>query len=99
MCEYSHNVGRKGIARHKHEHERGKSMELTLPATMWKLTEVSRRTGLSRSALYREIKNPKSVTGEVRENPLGRLKVVHVGRSVRVRESDLVDFLDALAKA
>lgn len=74
-------------------------MESTLPATMWKLTEVLRRTGLSRSALYREIKNPKGISGEVRDNPLGRLKVIHVGRSVRVRESDLVDFLDALAKA
>lgn len=74
-------------------------MELTLPATMWKLTEVSKRTGLSRSALYREIKNPKSMTGEVRQNPAGRLKVVHIGRSVRVREQDLVDFLDALARS
>jgi hypothetical protein len=66
---------------------------------MWKLSEVSQRTGLSRSALYREIKNPKSVTGELRENPAGRLKVVHVGRSVRVREQDLVEFLDALARS
>ena len=99
MCEYTHYVGHMGIARHQQELERGRNMELTLPATMWKLTEVSKRTGLSRSALYREIKNPKGVTGEVRENPLGRLKVVHVGRSVRVREADLVDFLDALAKA
>jgi len=74
-------------------------MELTLPASMWKLSEVSQRTGLSRSALYREIKNPKSMTGEVRENPAGRLKVVHIGRSVRVREQDLVDFLDALARS
>lgn len=86
-----------GIARHLQEE--GKSMELTLPATMHKLGEVSIRTGLSRSALYREIKNPKSVTGEVRENPTGRLKVVHVGRSVRVREQDLINFIDALAKA
>jgi hypothetical protein len=45
------------------------------------------------------MKNPKDVNGDVRENPSGRLKVVHVGRSVRVRENDLVDFLDALAKA
>lgn len=74
-------------------------MELALPPTMWKLAEVSRRTGLSRSALYREIKNPKSVTGEVRENLAGRLKVVHVGRSVRVREQDLIDFIDALARS
>lgn len=74
-------------------------MEISLPASMWKLSEVSQRTGLSRSALYREIRNPKSLAGEVRENPTGRLKVVHIGRSVRVREQDLVDFLDALARA
>ena len=97
MCEYMCYVGLLGIVRHRHEHETRKNMELSLPATMWKLAEVSKRTGLSRSALYREIKNPKSVTGEVRENPLGRLKVVHVGRSVRVREQDLIDFIDALA--
>jgi len=74
-------------------------MELSLPASMWRLAEVSNRTGLSRSALYREIKNPKSVTGELRDNPTGRLKVVHVGRSVRVREQDLIDFIDALARS
>lgn len=74
-------------------------MEIALPASMWKLSEVSQRTGLSRSALYREIRNPKSLAGELRENPTGRLKVVHIGRSVRVREQDLVDFLDALARS
>jgi hypothetical protein len=74
-------------------------MEIALPASMWRLTEVSKRTGLSRSALYREIRNPKSISGEVRENPIGRLKVVHIGRSVRVREQDLIDFLDALARS
>jgi hypothetical protein len=74
-------------------------MELSLPASMWKLVEVSNRTGLSRSALYREIKNRKSVTGELRDNPTGRLKVVYVGRSVRVREQDLIDFIDALARS
>jgi AraC-like DNA-binding protein len=74
-------------------------MEIALPATMWKLSEVSRRTGLSRSALYRELKNPKGLNGEVRVNLAGRLKVVHVGRAVRVREQDLVDFLDALARS
>ena len=74
-------------------------MEIALPASMWRLTEVSKRTGLSRSAWYREIRNPKSNSGEVRENPIGRLKVVHIGRSVRVREQDLIDFLDALARS
>ena len=78
---------------------KGLQMEIALPASMWRLTEVSKRTGLSRSALYREIKNPKSMTGEVRKNPAGRLKVVHIGRSVRVREQDLIEFLDALARS
>lgn len=74
-------------------------MEIALPASMWRLPEVCQRTGLSRSALYREIKNPKSLAGVVRDNPAGRLKVVHIGRSVRVREQDLIEFLDALARA
>jgi hypothetical protein len=72
------------------------STELALPATLHKLGAVSLRTGLSRSALYREIQNPKNVNGEIRINETGRLRVVHVGRSVRVREQDLIAFLDAL---
>ena len=60
----------------------------TLP-TLHKLTGVSERTGLSRSALYREIKSEA--------NPEGRLKVVRIGRAVRVREQDLADFINALA--
>jgi hypothetical protein len=72
------------------------STELALPATLHKLGAVSLRTGLSRSALYREIQNPKNVSGEIRINESGRLRVVHVGRSVRVREQDLIAFLDAL---
>jgi predicted DNA-binding transcriptional regulator AlpA len=73
-------------------------MESAIPPTLHKLVDVSARTGLSRSAIYREIYNPKNTTGEVRFNPAGRLKVVHIGRSVRVREQDLVDFMNALAK-
>jgi hypothetical protein len=73
-------------------------MELALPASLLKLPEVTARTGISRSALYREFYNLKNSTGEVRINPKGRLKITYVGRSVRVRESDLVEFLDALAK-
>jgi predicted DNA-binding transcriptional regulator AlpA len=60
----------------------------TLP-TLLKLAGVSERTGLSRSALYREIKSET--------NPEGRLKVVRIGRAVRVREQDLADFINALA--
>jgi len=54
-----------------------------LPALL-KLSEISARTGLSRSTLYREMN-------------LGRLKIVRIGRAVRVREQDLADFINALA--
>jgi predicted DNA-binding transcriptional regulator AlpA len=64
-------------------------METSLPPTLHKLASVSARTGLSRSALYREIFHSE-------KNPNGRLKVVRIGRSVRVREQDLNDFIDSL---
>jgi hypothetical protein len=73
-------------------------MELVLPATLHSLSDVSARTKISRSALYREIINQRTRKGEIRTNPNGRLKVVHVGRSVRVREQDLIEFIDSLAK-
>jgi hypothetical protein len=72
-------------------------MELALPATLHKLNDVSQRTGISRSALYREIINQRTPNGEIRTNAKGRLKVVHVGRSVRVREQDLIEFINSLA--
>jgi excisionase family DNA binding protein len=59
-----------------------------LPALL-KLTEISARTGLSRSTLYREM--------NTEANPQGRLKIVRIGRAVRVREQDLADFINALA--
>ena len=59
-----------------------------LPALL-KLTEISSRTGLSRSTLYREIQSET--------NPKGRLKIVRIGRAVRVREQDLAIFINALA--
>lgn len=65
-------------------------METSLPPTLHKLASVSARTGLSRSALYREIFHSE-------KNPTGRLKVVRIGRAVRVREQDLADFINALA--
>jgi len=58
-------------------------MESQLPPTLHKIATVSGRTGLSRSALYREMKG-------------GRLAVVKIGRSVRIREQDLLDFINAL---
>lgn len=60
--------------------------ETSLPPTLHKLSVVSVRTGMSRSALYREIN-------------AGRLKTVKIGRSVRVREQDLSAFINALAIA
>lgn len=61
-------------------------MENALPPTLHKLPTVSARTGLSRSALYREMK-------------VGRLKIVKIGRAVRVREQDLNEFIESLAVA
>jgi len=59
-------------------------MENALPPTLHKLPAVWARTGLSRSAINREIKN-------------GRLKVTKYGRAVRVMERDLVAFIESLA--
>ena len=64
-------------------------MENSLPPTLHKLASVSARTGLSRSALYREMFHAE-------KNPQGRLKVVRIGRSVRVKEQDLAAFIDSL---
>ena len=62
----------------------GETMDqTTLPPVLSTLMQVSARTGVSRSALYREIES-------------GRLKVVRLGRSVRVREQDLAHFVDSL---
>lgn len=58
-------------------------METSLLPTLHKLVEVGSRTGLSRSALYREIN-------------AGRLKVVKIGRSVRITESELGRFIESL---
>ena len=55
----------------------------TLP-TLHRLSAVSERTGLSRSALYREIN-------------LGNLKVVKIGRAVRISESELARYITSLA--
>ena len=47
------------------------------------LTEVSERTSLSRSTLYREIE-------------AGRLLAVKIGKSVRITDSELRRFIEAL---
>ena len=56
-------------------------MELVLPATLHSLSDVSARTKISRSALYREIINQRTPSGEIRTNPNGRLRVVQIGRA------------------
>ena len=55
---------------------------VTLP-TLHRLTYAMERTGLSRSGLYRVIN-------------AGQLKVVKIGRSVRVSENELVRFIESL---
>lgn len=67
----------------------------TLPRLLT-LANVCERTGLSRSALYREFLNPRGLDGSIRKNPSGRLKVVYVGRAIRVTESDLCKFIETL---
>ena len=54
-----------------------------LPATIFhKLPIVQARTGLSRSSIYREIK-------------AGHIKTVKIGRSLRFREEDIVQFMNS----
>ena len=72
-------------------------MEIAPLPRLLSLSAVCERTGLSRSALYREFSNPRSRDGVVRENPKGRLRVTHIGRSIRVKESDLCAFIEALS--
>ena len=48
-----------------------------------KIATVSERTGLGRTVLYGQIK-------------AGKLKVVRVGRAIRVKESDLADFINLM---
>lgn len=69
---------------------------LTIPR-LHTLKAVSERTGLSRSALYREFLNPRGTDGVVRENPKGRLRVCYVGRAIRVKETDLCAFIESLS--
>jgi len=72
-------------------------MEIATLPRLLTLSAVCERTGLSRSALYREFSNPRSRDGVVRENTKGRLRVTHIGRSIRVKEADLCAFIEALS--
>jgi excisionase family DNA binding protein len=56
----------------------------TLPSLL-KIAEIMDRTGLSKASVYRVIN-------------AGNLKTVKIGRSVRVTESELSRFIQALEK-
>lgn len=71
-------------------------METQVTPRLHTLASVSERTQLSRSAIYREILNPRGLDGSIKENLAGRLKVVYVGRAVRVTEADLCRFIELL---
>jgi excisionase family DNA binding protein len=55
---------------------------ITTPA-LHKLSTVGERTGLGRTTLYQLISN-------------GNLKVVRVGKAIRVKEADLVEFINTM---
>jgi excisionase family DNA binding protein len=57
--------------------------DIALP-TLHRLPVAMARTGLSRSAIYRVIN-------------AGQLKVVKIGRSVRISEQELSRFIESLA--
>jgi excisionase family DNA binding protein len=58
-------------------------MDTITTPQLHKLATVGARTGLGRTSLYEQIK-------------AGNLKVVRVGRAVRVKESDLADFINLM---
>ena len=51
---------------------------------LYKIQEFIQRTGLSRSTAYREIAK-------------GHLRVVHIGRSVRISESEICRYITETA--
>ncbi len=60
------------------------------------ISEVCERTSLSRSMIYREFYNLRGKDGKIRYNPAGRLKATHIGKSIRVKERDLANFIEQL---
>lgn len=58
-------------------------METETPPTLHHFSHVMQRTGLSRSGVYRVINS-------------GQLKVIKIGRAVRISESELVRFIKSL---
>jgi len=63
--------------------EKSYLMETVTPPTLHRLTYAMERTGLSRSGIYRVINS-------------GQLKVIKIGRSVRISESELTRFIKSL---
>jgi len=59
-------------------------MEQASLPTLHRLGAVLSRTGLSRSAIYREIN-------------AGRLKTIKIGRAVRVSEAELSRYINSLS--
>ena len=59
------------------------STNTVTPPSLHKLAVVMARTGLSRSAVYRVIKE-------------GKLKTIKLGRSVRISEQELSRFINSL---
>jgi len=57
--------------------------QVNQPQLLSTIMQFSARTGISRSGIYREIE-------------AGKLKVVRLGRSVRIREQDIQAWCDAL---
>ena len=60
-------------------------METSTLPTLLKISEIMGRTGLSKASVYRVIN-------------AGQLKTVKIGRSVRVTESELSRYIEALEK-
>lgn len=58
-------------------------MDTITTPQLHKLSMVSQRTGLGRTSLYALIKD-------------GRLKTVRVGRAIRVKETDLAEFINSM---
>ena len=65
--------------------QRTQFMETSTLPTLLKISEIMDRTGLSKASVYRVIN-------------AGQLKTVKIGRSVRVTESELSRYIEALEK-
>ena len=63
--------------------EKSYLMETVTPPTLHRLAYAMERTGLSRSGIYRVINS-------------GQLKVIKIGRSVRISEAELTRFIKSL---